>query len=174
MSVVYRFKQGIRALFAFSVAVDEDLASAYLNQEQMRIFQSMQHSEQLHSLNVLRSVLAQEKETPHDLAIAALLHDCGKSRYALSVVQKTLTVLVRRFMPGRFATWSQGSPENFFTRSFVVNQQHPVWGAELLADTDTPGRVLWLIAHHADDIEQWQGHPYEPLLRRLKRADDVN
>src|SRR5215213_6736056 len=96
---IQRLRQGIRALFAFTQPVDFDLAASYLTPAEMALFRQMRRSEQLHSLNVLRTVLAEsaaaQQFVPPELAVAALLHDVGKSRYPLAVWQKTIAVLVR-------------------------------------------------------------------------------
>jgi hypothetical protein len=177
MAAVYRVRQGVRALFAFSQVVDYDLAAEYLNPTQMTLFRRMARSEQLHSLNVLQSVLAQAAETPHDLAVAALLHDCGKSYYALTVWQRTLAVLVKKLLPSLSNQLSRNdSPVGLsvWRAPFVVRQHHPAWGAALLTQTDTSERAIWLVAHHADSLALWQEHPNTPLLARLKQADDLN
>jgi hypothetical protein len=177
MAVLYRMQQGVRALFAFSQQVDYDLAARYLNGDQMQLFKQMARSEQLHSLNVLRTVLAQGGETPHDLAVAALLHDGGKSRYALAVWQRTLAVLVAKFIPALSRYLSRNDSHvglTFWRAPFAVRRHHPAWGAALLAQTATTERAIWLVAHHADTLDTWQGHPYAALLERLKQADDSN
>lgn len=168
MTAVYRIQQGLRALLSFSQAVDYELAGRYLNDRQMALFRQMKRSEQLHSLNVLRDVQAQESATPHDLAVAALLHDVGKIRYPLAIWQKTISVLVRRFAPRLYLRLSDGDPAHALNRPFAVNRHHPAWGAELLAQAETSERARWLVAHHADR------DPTDPLLRRLQRADDRN
>lgn len=174
MAVAGRLRQGFRAVFAFSQPVDLDLAAQYLSPELLALFGRMQRGEQLHSLRVLRDVLAQESNTPHDLALAALLHDVGKSRYPLAVWQKTLTVLVRAGLPGLFKKWSKGDAVNFWLRPFVVHVQHPLWSAELIAAEGTSERAVWLVEHHADSLNLWVNHPNRDLLRRLQVADDAN
>src|SRR5689334_17582658 len=133
MPVVYRLQQGLRALFAFSQPVDWTLAERYLSPKLLTLFRQMDRGEQLHSLGVLRIVLAQG-DTPPDLAVAALLHDVGKSRYPIGVAQKTLAVLVRAIVPSAYMRWSKGSPLNLWERPFVVYEQHPQWSAELLRE----------------------------------------
>lgn len=173
MTTVRRFRQGIHALLSFAQSVDHGLAAAHLNSTQMTLFQRMQRSEQLHSLNVLRDVLAQGT-IPDDLAVAALLHDCGKSNYPLRVWQKTLAVLIRVFVPGLYTRWSTGDTSNPVIRACVVAERHPQWSAERVSQTGASERALWLIRHHADLPENWHNHPHVNLLRRLKQADDAN
>ena len=173
MAATQRLRQGVRALLAFTRTVDSDLAAEYLSPQQMMLFNQMNRSEQLHSLNVLRDVLDQG-QTPDDLAVAALLHDVGKICYPLAIWQKTIAVLVKAFVPSLFERWSRGSPANLWVRAFAVNVQHPTWSAELVTQADASERAVWLIAHHADALSQWTDHMYWELLNRLQQADNQN
>lgn len=174
MTAVYRLRQGLRAVFAFSQAVDVDLVARYLTPDLLALFRQMRHSEQLHSLNVLRDVSDNVEETPRELAIAALLHDVGKVRYPLWVWQKTLAVLVRAVAPGLFQRWSQGNPLNLWKRPFVVYVQHPAWSAAMLRQLGAPEAAVWLVEHHQENATQWETHPHYGLLCRLQAADDAN
>src|SRR5262249_12795110 len=162
-------RQGIRALFAFAMPVDTDLAARYLSPDQLRLFGQMSRGERLHSLNVLRDVLAQSSKsqsetTPTELAIAALLHDVGKSRYPLAIWQKTVAVIVQAAAPSTFQRLSHGDPRVWWQRAFVVYAEHPAWSADLLAETDASPDAIWLVAHHQDTAERWQNHTLFPLL----------
>lgn len=168
-----RIRQGVRALLAFARPVDYDLVTMYLSPSLLACFQQMRRNEQLHSLNVLRDVLAQGP-TPDDLAVAALLHDAGKSRYPFPVWQKTMVVLTRAFVPGLFQRLSRGSEHRCWQRPFVVSSQHPTWSADMVRAAGASERAVWLVAHHADPLTLWAGHPYLYLLERLKQADDAN
>lgn len=179
MTALLRLRQGLRALFAFAQPVELDLAAAYLTEQQMALFRQMPTVEQLHSLNVLRTVLAQSSAAhlpvPPELAVAALLHDVGKSRYPLAVWQKTLAVLARAFAPATFTRLSRtGNPRRPFERPFVVYVHHPAWSAEMLAHTDASPDAVWLVAHHQSHGEDVQRSDLVPLLQRLQRADDAN
>ncbi len=173
MAAARRLRQGVRALLAFTRPVDYGLAARHLSPPLLACFRQMRRSEQLHSLNVLRAVLAQGS-TPDDLAVAALLHDVGKARYAFPVWQKTLVVLVCAAFPALFQRLATGSAGNFWQRPFVVSQQHPAWSAEIAAAAGASEGALWLIAHHADPLPQWADHPHVYLLKRLQQADDAN
>ena len=173
MTATYRIRQGLRAVFAFSKSVEVSLAAEYLTPELLALFQQMRRSEQLHSLNVLRDVLA-GGATSRDLAVAALLHDVGKSRYPMQVWQKTLAVLVRAFSPQLFERWSKGNPTNLWHRPFVVYVHHPTWSAELAAQAGASENVIWLVIHHQDAADQWSRHPLADLFVRLQQADDSN
>lgn len=174
MSAVQRLRQGVRAVFAFTQTPDYALVEYYLNPAQQALFSRLNRGEQLHSLRVLRGVLAQEPDTPHDLALAALLHDTGKTRYPMAVWQKTLAVLTRKFAPARYEQWSRCDAADPLPRGCVVAEKHPAWSAELVAETGASPRALWLIEHHADPAQRWADHQHFHLLQRLKQADDAN
>lgn len=171
---VYRVRQGLRAMFAFTHGVDYTQASEHLSQPMLTLFKTLRRGEQIHSIHVLNGVLAQADHTQHALAVAALMHDIGKTRYPLRLWQKTLAVLVRKFLPSLFARWSGGDPRSFFHRPFVVYVHHPAWSAELLQKLGAPEDTVWLAAHHADDAETWRDHALFPLLTRLQAADESN
>ena len=133
----------------------------------------MDRGEQLHSLAVLRDVMAQG-DVPSDLAVAALLHDVGKSRYPISVWQKTWAVMIGALLPGAYRRWSKGSPLNLWERPFVVYEQHPLWSAELLQAAGASEASCWLVAHHASRVETAPTGIQLEWLKRLQQADDQN
>lgn len=173
-----RIQQGLSALLAFRQEVDYALAAQHLNAEQMTLFKQMAKSDQLHSLNVLRDVLAQADAPPHDLAVAALLHDVGKARKHLSVWQKTVSVIVASQFPvldERLCVDDIGEgPIQTWRAPFIVRRHHPAWSGRMLAQTGASERAIWLVTHHADTSERWLDHPHHALLKRLQAADDAN
>jgi hypothetical protein len=171
MTAVYRISQALRALAAFSQPVDYNLAAEYLSPDLMTLFGRMRRSEQLHGLNVLRSVLAQGP-TPRDLAVAALLHDVGKTHYTVRIWQKTIAVIVETIAPRLYKRLSRGDPARFWLRPFAVKAQHPTWSADMLAGASET--AVWLAAHHQQEASRWAAHPYYDLLLRLQQADDAN
>ncbi|MCC6613998.1 MAG: HD domain-containing protein [Anaerolineae bacterium] len=168
-TALYRVRQGLRALFAFAFPVDYTQAQRFLSPALMAQFQAMRRSEQLHSLRVLRAV----GDLSPGLAVAALLHDVGKSRYPMSLWQRTLPVLVKRFFPEMFMRLSAGDPATRWQRGFVVYAHHPLWSADIIAEGGGPAEAVWLAAHHADDPAQWRQHPLYDSLCRLQAADDT-
>lgn len=174
MTVTHRLKQGVRALLSFAKQVDDDLVASVLNAAQVNYFKQMTRSEQLHSIRVLRSIRAQADNTPHDLDVAALMHDVGKSRYTQNITHKTVSVLVKKFLPKLEERLTQDETLTFWRAPFVVRRYHPKWSGEILSETGASERAIWLASHHQDNAEDWRDHPYYPLLKRLQAADDTN
>ncbi|MBN8590361.1 MAG: HD domain-containing protein [Anaerolineae bacterium] len=169
-----RLRQGLRALLAFTQPVDVALAARYLTTPALlALFKQLRRSEQLHSLHVLRGVLASGETLPA-LAIAALLHDCGKIRYPTNTLQKTVGVLIRSLAPGLARRLREGNPANPLIRPLVVAYHHPAWSATLLREAGAPADAIWLAAHHQEPAAQHIGHPLIEPLQRLQAADEAN
>ena len=171
---IQRVQQGIRALLAFATPLDLNLAQEYLSQAEFNAFQQMSRAEQLHSLNVLRDVLAQSDTTPHALAVVALLHDVGKSRYHLAVWQKTIAVLIKAFIPKLSSYLSHNESLNFFRAPFTVRKYHAQWSGEILSACQSDPIAIWLAEHHQEPADLHKDHPNYVLLCRLQEADDSN
>lgn len=174
MGVRTRLRQGLRDVFAFTQTVSHAEVRSHLTAAQYSLFVRMTHAEQLHSRNVLRDVLAQSAETPNDLAVAALLHDVGKSRYALNVLQRSLVVVVKRLTPAVETRLSKPTGLHSWRAPFVVRRHHPRWSAEMLRACGSSPRAIWLVEHHDEAPARWQEHEWVGLLERLRRADDAN
>jgi hypothetical protein len=178
MRAKYRLTQGVRALTAFRHTPDVQMAARFLGVPQLTLFRSLPRMEQIHALNVLRDALTQplpdDSRAVDDLAVAALLHDCGKARYPVRVWQKTLPVLVKKAAPRLYAALAERDPHNPLYRGFAVKAHHPQWGAQMAAEAGVSKRAEWLIAHHQDAPDQWATHPHAVLLRALQTADEAN
>jgi hypothetical protein len=169
-----RLRQGLRAMFAFAAPIDDVLINRVLTPPLAALFFRMTRSEQLHSLHVLQDVLAQSDHTPDTLAIAALLHDCGKSRYPLWLWQRTLPVITRRISKTSAIRLSRGDPRNVWVRPYVVYAHHAAWSAELLRAAGAPEDSVWLVQHHGEGSDRLRDHRLHALLLRLQAADDAN
>ena len=168
-----RLGQGLRALFAFATPVDSRLAQAHLSQAEYAAFAAMDASEQLHSLNVLRTLLNDGEDVPRALAVAALMHDVGKSRYRLAVWQKTLYVIVSRWRPGLARRLADQKRLTWWNAAFVVGARHARWSGEILRACGTDETAVWLAENHGL-LSRRDSHPDGALLRRLQAADDRN
>lgn len=170
-SAIQRLSQGIGALFAFARSPDLAPARRHLSSCEYEAFRSLSRSEQLHSLKVLRQVLAAEPAAPQALVAAALLHDVGKSRCRLSVWQKTLAVIIEATAPRLSRRLSQAESISRWRAPFTVRRHHAKWGGEMLRKCGADMDVIWLVERHQDGAERFQDHNCYALLRRLQSAD---
>ena len=160
-----RLRQGLNALTAFAQPVDRALAAQHLTPEMQACFARLRRSEQLHSLRVLRALLAGGEVSPA-LAVAALLHDVGKTRWPFPLWQRVLVVLLPRLAPRLAERLAQGSEADPLARPFILCERHPVWGAAMARAAGADERTVRLIERHA----QPPGDDHE--LARLRAADE--
>ncbi len=165
MGALRRLRQGLNALLAFAQPVDHVLVAQTLSPELQACFVRLRRSEQLHSLRVLRALQADGDVTP-ELAVAALLHDVGKTRWPFPLWQRVLVVLLPRLAPGLARRLARAGVSNALARPFILCERHPAWGAQLARAAGASERSVWLIAQHA------QAPGDDDDLARLRAADE--
>ena len=147
------------------------------------LFAQMPVDAQRHSLNVLGSVQAAGFAQP-DLAVAALLHDCGKVAAAQSGVVLGLwlrgpLVVADALLPRLVGRWASTNPAHGWRYALYVQAEHAAIGAAWAREAGCSALSCWLIANHQTPLsvlaqraegseEAWQ------LLRALQQADDRN
>lgn len=172
MTALSRLRQGARALWAWLQPVNDDLAAQVLPPDLLPLFLRMRRAERQHSLNVLRTL--QRRGCAHPAVWqAALLHDCGKTRYPFPLWQRVLVVIVGGIWRERAARWGSAQPRGW-RRPFVIRQQHPQWGAEAVEALGGDPLVVQLIAKHAERLSQPPRDDFERLLQALQDADNAN
>lgn len=179
--LVYRSRQFWQAISTRSSRDDADLVSSILSASQIELFNLMQKNEQAHSLRVLKELRNRGDENI-DLQTAALLHDVGKVRAPLGLWERVLIVIVKAFCPDCVKEWGSARTEDSLTglgwrRTFVVAEQHPVWGADLASQCGSSPIAVSLIARHQDQLPSShisESSGEDSLLRKLQAVDDIN
>ena len=173
---LYRVRQFWRALSAQPDGRELAAAQAVLTPPQYALFRRMQPSEQAHSLGVLYQ-LHQQAIPPHELQVAALLHDAGKCLAPLQLWERAWIVLAAAIAPG----WAQRQGSQpfqqaipFWQRPLVVACQHPEWGAKLAEEAGASALAVAVIRRHQEKIDPADSSPEAALLRRLQAVDDRN
>jgi putative nucleotidyltransferase with HDIG domain len=166
----HRAWQFLQALTARPLTGTEQReVAAILSPAQQALFWQMSTTDQRHSLNVVRTLIAMGA-TSGDLLVAALLHDVGKSRHHLYLWERVMVVVIRTFGSAAASRWGN-EHSNGWRRPFVIYRQHPYWGAEMaLAAGCSPLTVELIRDHH--DRDEARGD--SKLLRVLQQADSVN
>jgi len=167
----YRASQFLRALLAQPAAEDARLVADYLPPALRPRFDGMSRAEQSHSLAVLRTLLRQGQTDP-DLLAAALLHDVGKTRAPLRLLDRVLVVLAQRVAPGAAQAWSNGAPRGW-KRPFVVAARHAEWGAEILEQAGASPRLVGMVRQHHASFPPC-GAEVDRMLAALQIADGTH
>ncbi len=167
-----RVRQTIQALLAWVRPVDNALAGDYLSTELYALFKRMARSDRQHHLRVLARLLDAGHDHPA-LLTAALLHDVGKIRVRFTIPDRIIAVLVKRFLPHRFETWSQREPRGW-RKAIVVSAQHPEWGAEMVAKSGGDALTVALIRYHQTPVTDTMDETLRDLLPHLQTADDAS
>jgi hypothetical protein len=165
--LAYRLRQFWNTLFAPRRPVEAAALLPHLNPAQIVLFRRMQPSEQAHALRALERLKGAGWSDP-DLLAAALLHDVGKVLLPLSLLDRVVVVLGKRFFRQSIKRWSADRPDRY-SRPFVVAAHHPQWGADLAAQAGASPRAVDLIRRH-QDLPPLD----DPLLIALQVADDEN
>ena len=163
--LLYRSRQFRLAVFGPWPLVPDASLAPHLSPNLISLFRRMKPSEQTHSFAVLTRLQAAGHTDP-DLLAAALLHDVGKVRSPLSVLDRILIVLGKRFFRQTAQRWGNGEPRGL-RRPFVTAARHAGWGADLAAAAGASARTVELVRNH-----QEFSHPDDPLLTALQQADD--
>ncbi len=191
---LYRARQFFRALGASLPplsAAEQAEAHTHLPESAWPLFDAMSRADQRHSLNVLRTVVAVEPESPA-IAQAALLHDCAKTEGGIRLWHRVAVVLVKAFWPGAAlapalrgsrdsAGLARGSEDSLeplpggWRRLLWVHVLHPQRGAELAAAAGCDPLAVVLIRRHQDEPPSAASDlEVDRMLAVLQAADNDN
>lgn len=123
----------------------------------LRLFRTMSHADQRHSLRVCRE-LQVCGYTEDDLLAAALLHDVGKAEGRAPFWTRPAIVIGKKCVPRLFASLvrsplaPEGDPMPRWQRSLSYAWWHAEVGAQLAAAAGLSERaVLYIRTHHQPD-----------------------
>lgn len=173
MGALYRVRQFTLALGAHLTGHRADHLEQYLDQPQLQLYRQMSSMDRRHCVAVCRA-LREGGHTDLSLLRAALLHDAGKTLGPARVWHRVAAVLARALAPGRWAHAQDADPGTLLY-PFYVHRQHAALGAELARQAGAGSEVVWLVAHHEDDMPPVGGDQrMNRLLAALQAADRAN
>ncbi len=129
--MLYRVKQFIWSFLDKFKPIDETFLEQYLTQKEKDLFYKLNKTEQHHSIRVCNNALNKEYDENIDknkLAKIALLHDIGKGKCPLNVVDKSLLVI--------FDKVTKGNLKKYDNEKVKLYYYHPKYSAELLRGID--------------------------------------
>ena len=144
--------------------------AAQLSPAEMALFERYGSGDQWHAWRVYQLLRGAGHTNPH-LLRAALLHDVGKTRLSVTLVDRSIATLGKRFFPAHTYRWGVDRPHPRWQRPFVIAEQHPHWGAEMAAAAGAPPEVVRLIARHQETLTD-PHTPEDHLLQQLHWADN--
>ena len=168
----YRFWQLWQAIWGRPAPVDLAAVRQQLGPGLFQLFELMSLPEQDHAVRVWWAVKEKELNNPA-LETAALLHDVGKTRRPLSILDRVLIVLANKFLPNRVKAWGQGSLSGW-RRAFEVAAQHPQWGADMAESFGADPLVVNLVRKHQSSSSIEISGEEGILLQALQLADNEN
>jgi putative nucleotidyltransferase with HDIG domain len=164
----YRASQFVQALLAQPAADDVRLAAEHLPPTLIPLFERLSRAEQSHAIALLHALLQQGRTDP-DLLAAGLLHDVGKTRAPLRLMDRVLVVLAQSLAPSVIRS-SNGGDARGWRRPFIIAARHAEWGAELLQQHGASPRLVDLVRRHHASPPSADGQ-VDPLLDALQSAD---
>lgn len=164
----YRVHQFIKIIFFDIDSSEITWALDNLPPEACSLFLKQSRSEQRHALDVAQSLM-KEKNTLtlsnfQNLLVAALLHDCGKSKVYNCLWLRVFIVLMQK-MPQ--SIWSRlERSHTVFAKPLKTASQHAIWGADLAQRAGLNPMICLLIHEHHS--------PKTELGRILESADNAH
>ncbi|AEB77194.1 conserved protein [Clostridium botulinum BKT015925] len=144
---------------------DEKLLQKYLNKQEHDLFNQLSMNEKTHSLRVAKDIMKvymESKLNKEYFVKVALLHDIGKIKGNLNVLEKGVLVILNKISNGKLKKFSNIHKINIY-------YNHGEIGAEILRKQGHDERFLYLVKnHHNNDIIE------DMDLNILKKCDDRN
>jgi len=174
---LHRIRQGLNNLTAAMGPEEWALVARWLSPAERSLFQRMQRADQLHCVRVTAWLLA-EGESDEIVLRAALLHDVGKTRCHLTVIHRTLYVLLAPLFRSFPPLFMGSSGDSHWWMPYYVIANHPRIGASMLARAGCEERLWRLVELHQQDPQLVANVPEVQWTRqalvKLRRADSHN
>lgn len=171
-----RIKQFIKAVCAEIDVNDNIFVDKYLNANEKKLFYAMSIADQRHTLDTAYTVIKlipKNAQLDESLIVkAALLHDIGKQKGDISVVEKAIAVIFNKLIPehARKIAASTRAKTNADRIAWVlyIYYYHPEIGAGFLRTINAEEKLIKLVLHHHSREQGTEE------LELLKKADSLN
>ena len=170
MRVAYRARQALQRLFAARRHGETEAAEQLLSPPALALYRQMSPGDRWHGQQVLDALRA---AGDWDAAVqqAALLHDVGKAHAGLTLVHRTLVVLMQAGAPGLLQRLAgDGTPA--WRRPFHVQVHHAGIGAEMCARAGCSSVTVALVRAHQGAERAALPPELRAAAVALEQADD--
>lgn len=163
---IYRIKQFFWGITARFKPLDEEIINEYLSDDEKKIFLKLKISEQQHSIRVCKDALKIHKEFNIDrykIAKIALLHDIGKINGSLTIIDKSIIVILDKLTKGKLRKYDSN-------KKLDIYYNHPQKSVKILNG---------IKEYDKEFLEAIEKHHYKYrgnniYLKIIKECDDNN
>lgn len=147
----YRVKQFIWGIESSFKKIDYSYIGTYLNKNEMLMFDKLKKSDKHHCIRVCKDslILLKDKNIKMDeyrVGKIALLHDIGKSKYHLNLIEKSLIVVLDKFSKGNLKKYDNIKQINIY-------YNHPKIGYQMLKTHNYDKELLEVVRYHHKNKE---------------------
>lgn len=142
----YRVKQFIWGIESYFKKIDYKYIERYLNKDEIIMFNKLKKSDKYHCIRVCKDSIELLKENKweineYKLGKAALLHDIGKSRCHLNLIEKSIIVLFDKFSGGKLKKYDN-------IKQVDIYYNHPKIGYDMLKKYNYDKELLDVVRYH--------------------------
>lgn len=146
--IFYRFNQFYWSIKSLFIKDDFEILNRYLSEYELELFMKISKSERYHSVRVCKSAINYMNNT-NELKIdkdkmckCALLHDIGKFKSKISIIYKSVIVIINAITLGNFLKYNNN-------RNIANYYNHPQIGANLLENIkDIDSDIINCVRYH--------------------------
>lgn len=141
-----------------------------ISKDEFNLFNKLLKSEQKHSVRIAKCIenaidnnLVEDKEIINNknlLIKAALLHDIGKSRKTINVIDKSIIVILNKLTKGNLRNFKK-------SKKVQCYYNHSEYSYDILKDINNDEKLLDIIRYHHNETE-------DTLIKYFKDVDDKN
>lgn len=166
----YRVKQFIWGFTSLFKEIDYTYVTKFLNEKEINIFNKLKHNDKHHCIRVCKDSIKMRNDLNinvdmYKLGRAALLHDVGKSYRHLSLVEKSVVVLLDKATKGKIKRYNN-------IKQINVYYNHPKIGIDILKKNgfENDKELLKVVRYHHNKIIDENNE----ILKIIKICDDKN
>ncbi|MDQ0151258.1 HDIG domain-containing metalloprotein [Eubacterium multiforme] len=169
----YRIKQFYWYVTSSWKKVDIKLIKKYLNNNEQKLFNKLNNSEQHHCIRVCNDAIKMVdseniKINRNKLAKIALLHDVGKTTKYLNVIDKSVIVLLDKFTKGKLKKYTN-------IKKVDVYYNHPIKGVRILENLHNYDKeFLDVIKKHHQNPHKISKEDENIYLEIIRECDNKN
>ncbi|MBD7916396.1 HD domain-containing protein [Clostridium sp. Sa3CUN1] len=167
---LYRVKQFIWGFTSLFKKIDDTYLTKFLDEEEIKIFNKLKHNDKHHCIRVCKDSIKMRNSLNinvdmYRLGRAALLHDVGKSVKHLSLIEKSILVILDKITNGKIKKYTN-------IKQINVYYNHPKIGSEILKNNgfNNDKELLDIVQYHHSSIAKFDNE----MLKIIKTCDDIN